>query len=246
VTLQRNPYRADEATPLNAASARALRRAGARVRLLDLDHTAFHLKAAVCDGVAYLDNRNWPKSGPQIVVADDTPRDVALLRAALTGRAVGSSRALALRKDVALARETALIRRAGRAPVIIESENIGASRLADALQDHAANGARTVLILGRWRNHSVAESALIEKLKTAGVDVRETGSNEKLALVGSQVWIGSANATGAYDERTAGQADWGVVTGVKALVKAVKAALRRDGARDAIEPLDNAPARRRV
>ena len=236
VTLQRDPYNAPEATPLNVASARALRRAGAHVRLLELDHTAFHLKAAVCDGVAYLDNRNWPKHGPQIIVADDAPRDVALLRASLTGHPAGSSRALALRKDVALARETALVRRAGGAPVIVESENIGASPLAGALQKHAAHGARTVLILGRWRHHTAAESALIEKLKKAGVDVRETGTNAKMALAGNHVWIGSANATGAHDERTSGQADWGVVTGVKALVNAVKAALRSDGARDAIEP----------
>lgn len=235
VTLQRDPYRAPEAVALNAASARALRRAGAHVRLLDLDRSAFHLKAAVCDGVAYLDNRNWPKKDAQIVVADDAPRDVALLRAALTGRGAGSSRTLALRKDVALARETALIRRAGSAPVFVESENIGASPLARALQAHAAHGARTVLILGNWRDSRPAEGALIDKLRAAGVDVRETGTNAKMALAGDQVWIGSANATGAYDDRTASQADWGVVTGVKALVNAVRAALRRDGARDAIE-----------
>lgn len=236
VTLQRDPYRAPEAVPLNAASALELRRAGAHVRLLDLDRSAFHLKAAVCDGVAYLDNRNWPKKGAQIVVADDAPRDVALLRAALTGHGAGSSRTLALRKDVALARETALIRRAGSAPVIVESENIGASPLARALQAHAAHGARTVLILGNWRDRRPAEGALIDKLRAAGVDVRETGTNAKMALVGDQVWIGSANATGSHDERTGGQADWGTVTRVKALVNAVKAALRRDGARDAIEP----------
>ncbi|MEA2689711.1 MAG: PLD-like domain [Candidatus Eremiobacteraeota bacterium] len=229
VTLQRDPYNIRDGTALNAASTHALREAGARVRLLDLGDKAFHLKASVCDGIAYLDDRNWA-TGPQIVVADDQPRDVALVRAALLARATASNRTLALRKDIALARETSLVRHAGDAPVIVETENVGASPLADALCRHAARGARTVLILGDWRNHPYAERAAIERLKRAGVEVLETGTNEKLALAGNRAWIGSANATGPYDARTAGQFEWGAVTRVKALVNAVAAALRRDGA----------------
>ena len=53
--------------------------------LLDSEQTPFHLKAAVCDGVAYLDDRNWTKRGPEIVIADDAPDDVALVRDALAG-----------------------------------------------------------------------------------------------------------------------------------------------------------------
>jgi hypothetical protein len=236
VTLQRDPYRTDKAARLNTEAARELRHAGVRVRLLNLARTAFHIKAAVCDGVAYLDDRNWPKKGPQTVLKDRAPRDVALLRAALTGNPPRSCRAFALRKDDALARETALIRHAGRATVVVESENIGRSPVADALREHAARGARTVLILGDWRGRSPAESRLIENLRAEGVEVHETGRNEKLALVGDRAWIGSANATGAFDERTASQTDWGTVTRAKELVGAVKHALRRDGARDAIAP----------
>lgn len=241
VTLQRDPYNIENGKAFNADSARALRRAGARVRLLELAETAFHLKAATCDGVAYFDDRNWTAAGREIVIADNKPRDAAQVRAALTGRSASSDRTAALRRDVALrkddalARETSLIRRAGDAPVIVESEYVAASPLADALCDHAERGARTILILAGWRHHPRGEFALLQRLTRAGVDVRETGNNEKLALVGNRAWIGSANATGAYDERTARQADWGVVTSVKTLVNAVRAALWRDGARDAIE-----------
>lgn len=235
VTLQRDPYNIQDGKAINADSARALRRAGVRVRLPELGHTAFHLKAAVCDGVTYFDDRNWT-AGRQIVIADDAPQDAALVRKALIGRSTHSNRTVALRKDVALARETSLIRRAGEAQVILESEYLAASPLTDALCDHAASGARTMVILGSWRHHPRNEAALLERLRNAGVAIRETGTNEKLALVGNRAWIGSANATGAYDERTAGQFDWGVITGVKAVVNAVRAALRRDGARDVIEP----------
>ena len=229
VTLQRDPYNIRDGVAHNAASANALRRAGAHVQMLDLGDKAFHLKAAVCDGIAYLDDRNWTTQR-QIVVKDDAPRDVALVRAALTGGDASSNRAVALSKDTALARETSLVRHAGNAPVVVESEYVSASPLAEALREHAARGARTVLILGSWRNHARSERAAIAALRRAGVEVLETGTNEKLALAGNRAWIGSANATGPYDARTAGQVEWSVVTSVKALVNAVRAALRRDGA----------------
>jgi phospholipase D-like protein len=228
VTLPREPYKIQDGTHFNAESARALRRAGAHVSILENERIRFHMKAAVCDGVAYLNGRNWTNRGGELVVADHDARDVALIRKALTRHVTGSDRMLTTRKDEALAREAALIRRSDGVPVIVESEHADASAVTDALRRHAATAPAT-LILGRFRNSTAAENALTASLRADGVDVRETGTNEKLALAGKSAWIGSANATGAYLPG-AGQIEWGLVTHRRSVVDAVAAALRRDGA----------------
>jgi hypothetical protein len=229
VTLQADPYRGSgQRAPESAASARMLREAGAQVSLLARDQVPFHLKAAVCDGVAYLDDRNWTQRGPEIVVADDDPRDVALLRDALAGHG-GADATLATRKDEALRRELALIESAPHAPVIVETERIGTSPISAALRRHARGGAPTTLVLGRARDRSPREVATIALLAADGVVVREGGSNQKLALAGDTAWIGSGNATAAFG-RGAGQLEWGMVTRDPALVGAVHSALARDGA----------------
>ncbi len=229
VTLQADPYRGSgQRAPESAASARVLREAGAHVSLLARDQVPFHLKAAVCDGVAYLDDRNWTQRGPEIVIADDDPRDVALLRDALAGHG-GEDATLATRKDEALRRELALIESAPHAPVIVETERIGTSPISAALRRHARGGAPTTLVLGRARDRSPREVATIALLAGDGVVVREGGSNQKLALAGDTAWIGSGNATAAFG-RGAGQVEWGMVTRDPALVGAVGSALARDGA----------------
>ena len=229
VTLQADPYRGSaHRAPDNAASARVLREAGAQVSLLARDQVPFHLKAAVCDGVAYLDDRNWTQRGPEIVVADDDPRDVALLRDALAGHG-GSDATLATRKDEALRRELDLIERAPHAPVIVETEHIGVSPLSAALRRHARGGAPTTLVLSAARDRSPREVATIARLAADGVVVREGGANEKLALAGDTAWIGSGNATAAFG-RGAGQLEWGMVTKNAAIVGAVRSALARDAA----------------
>jgi hypothetical protein len=229
VTLQADPYRGSgQRAPESAASARVLREAGAQVSLLARDQVPFHLKAAVCDGVAYLDDRNWTQRGPEIVVADDDPRDVALLRDALAGHG-GADATLATRKDEALRRELALIESAPHAPVVVETERIGTSPISAALRRHARGGAPTTLVLGRARDRSPREVATIALLAGDGVVVREGGSNQKLALAGDTAWIGSGNATAAFG-RGAGQLEWGMVTRDPALVGAVHSALAHDGA----------------
>ncbi|HEY6235096.1 MAG TPA: hypothetical protein VIW69_08375 [Candidatus Elarobacter sp.] len=229
VSLQADPYRGSgNRAPDNAASARVLRDAGAEVSLFARDQVPFHLKAAVCDGVAYLDDRNWTQRGPEIVVADDDPRDVALVRDALAGHGGGDD-ALATRKDDALHRELALIESAPHAPVIVETERVGTSPLTAALRRHARGGAPTTLVLGRARDRSPSELATIARLAGDGVVIREGGANEKLALVGDTAWIGSGNATAAFG-RGAGQLEWGLVTKNAVLVGAVRSALARDAA----------------
>jgi hypothetical protein len=226
VTLQADPYRNPFGARCNAAAARELRGAGATVTLLPSDRAPFHLKATVCDGVAYLDDRNWTQRGPELVVGDDDPADVALVREALAGNG-GADATLATRKDVALQREVELVDGAGAAPVIVETERVATSPLTRALQRHAASGAPTTLVLGRTSRHSATEARTLASLASAGVQIRESGTNEKLALAGTTAWIGSGNATGASG-RGAGQVEWGMLTREPALVAAVRSALARD------------------
>jgi hypothetical protein len=211
---------------LNPATARDLRAAGVHVRLVrDDDHTTFHLKAAVCDDVAYLDDRNWTGTGRGLIVADDDPGAVKLVRDTLRGRGGGVADGIATRKDAAQQLEIDLIAQAGDAPVTVESESIGAGALTAALAAHARAGAPTTLIVnGAESGHA---RRLLADLRGAGVAVRKGGSNEKLALVGTRAWVGSANATFAGKDYGA-QLDWGTVTADAALVAAVQAALARD------------------
>lgn len=227
VTLQADPYRNSYGARGNAAVARELRAAGAEVRLLPSDQAPFHLKAAVCDGVAYLDDRNWTKRGPEIVLSDDDPRDAALVRDALAGRGGGADAALALRKDEALRRELELVENAGAQPVIVETERVATSPLTRALQRRALAGEPTTLIVGRAGHRSRTEAHAIAAMKKDGVDVRAGGTNEKLALAGDTAWIGSVNATGVAG-RNAGQLEWGTLTRDPALVAAVRESLDRD------------------
>ena len=226
VTLQADPYRNDYGGRANADTARVLRGAGASVSLLPRAAAPFHLKAAVCDGVAYLDDRNFTQRGPEIVVADDDPRDVALVRDALAGHG-GADGTLATRKDEALRREAALIDGACGEPVSVETERVGGSAITAALRRHARSGAPTTLVIGRANHLSGRERATLASLRADGVSIRRTGTNEKLALAGNAAWIGSGNATGAFGPG-AGQLEWGIVTREPALVGAVQAALARD------------------
>ncbi len=239
VTMQHDPYGggADDDRPkLNEAVAERLRDAGARVTLLDRDATAFHAKAAVVDGVAYLDDRNWTASGHEVVIADSNAEDAALVRAAIDGHG-GKDDALATRKDEALKREAQLLTSSLDAPAIVESETIGNGPLTHALRVRGDAGAPTTLIVRHAKHRSTAERKAIRALRDHGVRVLTNGSNEKLALVGGSAWIGSANGTGWHHTgkdgksvSTGDQVEWGLVTHEAELVDAVRAALARDAA----------------
>ncbi|HTJ25615.1 MAG TPA: hypothetical protein VMA36_05550 [Candidatus Limnocylindria bacterium] len=240
VTLEAAPYDDPDGdlARRNAATARSLRDAGAQVRLLGRDEPAFHLKAAVCDGVAYLDDRNWRTQGDTIV-RDDDGEDVSLVRAALEGRGGGDD-TLATRKDLALAREAALIDAARGVPVVVATESFGAGTISAALLRHAAAGAPTTLFVAP---HG-ANRAFLARLARAGVTVRTANANEKFALAGDAVWLGSANATyagGAFGDQT----DWGLVARDPALVAAIRARLDAYGAAGAGGVACGAPSSRR-
>jgi nucleotide-binding universal stress UspA family protein len=227
VTLQADPYRNPDGKRDNREAARLLSTAGAEVTLLPSTRAPFHLKAAVCDGVAYLDDRNWTARGPEMVIADDDPTDVSLVRDAVHDMRAGADLTLATRKDEALRREVQLVAQAGDEPVVVETERVRSSPLVEVLRRHARAGAPTTLVVGRTRHHSRGERGALRSLARDGVIVREGGTNEKLALVGDAAWIGSGNATGAWG-RGAGQIEWGLVTRDAALVEAVRSALERD------------------
>jgi hypothetical protein len=228
VTLQRDPYGGGPGERhANRDAARLLRAAGAQVTMLARDRVPFHLKAAVCDGTAFLDDRNWSADAKEIVLADDRPGDVAAVRRALRGTGSAGG-ALATRKDAALRLEARLIDRACDAPVIVETESFGAGAISAALRRHVLRGAPTELIVAaREAAHNPRERALLAALRRDGVVVRETSVDEKLVLAGDAAWVGSANATFAGGPAGA-QIDWGLVTRRPEVVAAVRSALQRD------------------
>ncbi|HZO94121.1 MAG TPA: hypothetical protein VFB22_10120 [Candidatus Baltobacteraceae bacterium] len=238
VSAQADPYGGAAGDPRAGDTARIageLRDAGAAVTLFPREARGFHLKAAVCDGVAYLDERNWTGGGKDVVVADDDPRDAALVRDGLDGRG-GDDGTLATRKDAALRKEAALLDGAPHAPALVETEYVGAGPLTRALREHAAAGGPTTLIVAEGA-HSRPERKAIASLRRDGVRVLTHGAGVKLALVGDAAWIGSANGTSTFytgkdgvRHTTGDQVDWGLVTQEPQLVDAVRAALTRDAA----------------
>ena len=222
VTLQRDPYADDgDEAPANAAAAALLRAAGAHVTLLAREAVPFHCKAAVCDGVAFLDDRNWPRDGG-LVLRDDDARDVALVESALRGEG-GDDGVLATRKDDALAREVALIDATPAAtPLVVASEAFGPGQVAQALMRRAARGGTTTLLIDEHELDAERRRA-VDALARAGVRIRNDDAGEKFVLAGDRAWIGSANATYAGGER-ADQIEWALVTAVPEVLDAVRAA----------------------
>lgn len=219
VTLQADPYRNEGGARCNAGAARELRAAGAEVQLVPSATTAFHLKALVADGVAYLDDRNWPRDRG-VVVQDDDARDVALVRDALRGHG-GDDGTLATRKDAALREAQALIDAApDAAPVVVATESFGSGPVSAAIRRRAARGAPVTLLVDERRLTPRAR-ALVDGLAQLGVRVRNSDADEKFVLAGDAGWIGSANATESYAER-GDQIEWSLVTRDSALLGALR------------------------
>lgn len=217
VTLQRDPL-GEDGPRLNAEAARELRAAGATVRLLSSARTSFHLKAAVCDGVTYLDDRNWARS--DLIVRDDAAADAALVRRALRGIS-GSTAELTTRAGDALRREALFVASAGRAPLAAATESFGPGVLAAALGARARRGLPTSLTVNRrlaerGGEPGVRERAALDRLRAAGVQVRETAAADKYAVTVDGAWLGSANASARPE-----QVDWGLVTREPAVVSAL-------------------------
>jgi phosphatidylserine/phosphatidylglycerophosphate/cardiolipin synthase-like enzyme len=183
-----------------------LRAHGARVSLGVPNGDVVHLKAAVVDGTAYLDDRNWAAAGETIVAVRD-PERVALVRAAIRGE-TGCAAGLATEKAGALELEAEAIRSGGDR-IDLETESFGSCAVERALRERAESGATVrLLVSGRvaFAKGSERERAVLHRLAAAGVAIRTTDANEKLCVAGDAGWVGSANAT--YD--AVPTTDWGL------------------------------------
>jgi phosphatidylserine/phosphatidylglycerophosphate/cardiolipin synthase-like enzyme len=222
VRLEGRPYgkAGSQIAAENRATVRALRRCGADASLADTNASngpALHMKAAVCDGVAFLDDRNWPRQGDTIV-RDNFPADVrAIETAALTGRALRAPDLCTNKRD-ALWSERRLLASAGKAKrVDVQSESFGASGgTYGELKWLAQSGVACRLIVAR-RDLKEKTRRALDALTRAGVSVRLSDSDEKMALVdGKRAWIGSANCSSPFYNGNA--LEWSLRTGAPAIL----------------------------
>lgn len=192
----------------------ALRRAGADARLAhrsDRDGPGLHMKAAVCDGVAFLDDCNWDRGG-DTVVRDDSPSHVRAIREAMLQRDGGRHRTLSLSKTGALYAERRVL---GARPrpreVRVETEDLGGSPVSQRLRGLIAKGVRCrVLVSERaFKQYAGTHKAALS-LQKAGADVRTVPASEKMAVAGARCWIGSANATSTHPNGR--DVDWALTT----------------------------------
>jgi hypothetical protein len=219
-----DPYRdSGDISATNEAAVDALRASGVAVtKTTSLEH----LKAAVVDGTAYLDDRNWAARGPQTVVVDSRPKDVAAIERALeTGVAGRGGDTFALGKRDAQNLERDAIASSRRSTLEVESETLTInSRVEDALLSAAERG-HVRLIVSRENVSDPNERPALVQLARNGVEIRvgdaQTGvGNEKFCVGGARAWIGSANASYCGDGR--GPLDWGLLTSARGMVRALR------------------------
>jgi phosphatidylserine/phosphatidylglycerophosphate/cardiolipin synthase-like enzyme len=215
VVLERAPVDGTNGGPGGTQAQNAGSLAALRAHHVDAVTTApgepmLHAKSAVVDGVAFLDDRNFPDSGANTVVRDDRARDVAAV-------ANGTpSATLATTKRGALAMEATVVGRGD--DVVVETESFGGSAVSKTLRAMAQSGhpprMRVVVAASEFRTNA-KERELLASLAAAGVDVRVGAADEKMAVAGSHAWLGSTNATAAYYDKVhhhdlGAQRDWGM------------------------------------
>lgn len=222
VRLEGHPYRNPWGARRNAATLARLRAAGVDVKAArDL-----HLKAAAVDGAVFLDDRNFTAGGDTLV-RDDAAADVRAARDAALGRRHDAPTAdFAAYKNQALDLEERLL--ASAAPgddVAVETESFGFGKQIYPELVRLAKAGRHVRLLVNapsLRQSPRAQSAAAH-LEAAGVEVRACSSTDKVALCGSNAWIGSADATfDAHHER-----DWGLRSSDPAVCDPLRAAFEK-------------------
>ena len=197
-----------------------------------------HIKAAVVDRWAFLDDRNWPdRDEHNLLVVDGAPQDVAVTRLAIDGR-VASDEHLWTRKLDALNGEAALLHEAGHRAVEVETESVGPGAVARELEAHARAGDEVRLLVCADEAREPREAALLRELAAAGVAVRTVPYGEKLAVAGARGWVGSANA-GTYPSDLI---DWGMRVSDRSLVAALRERFARNWSES--EPLSRGEAAR--
>jgi hypothetical protein len=236
VRLERDPLDdpAGDLHKVNASALAALRAAGADAEATKPGEPVLHLKAAVVDGVAWLDDRNWAVSGAGRLIRDSEPADVAAVASAVTG-GLGADGHLATTKAGAQQLEAAVIEQAGAGALAVESESFGNGAIYNALLHRAQAHLPTRLIVaGREaaQKSGGLERAHLQHLAALGVEVRlgnpkHGDLNEKLAVADGSAWVGSTNAT--YARGPDGeQRDWGLTTRERPVVDGLRAAFERN------------------
>jgi phosphatidylserine/phosphatidylglycerophosphate/cardiolipin synthase-like enzyme len=205
----------------NRDAVRVLTAAGANARIVhasDTDGPGLHLKAAVCDGVAFLDDRNWLQAR-DTVIRDDTPSDVRAIRVAASYHRA-HCRSVQLDKESALRNECALLRSAAGQGIDVATEEIGFSSVFYALERLASQGAHPRLLISS-RALCGKYLTAAQLLTRAGVRVRVSAQSEKFAIAGTKrAWVGSANATSTAHD--AAQLDWGMRIRERPIVRALQ------------------------
>ncbi len=190
----------------NAHLAADLRAHGVKARVAGADE-ATHTKAAVTDDVAWLDDRNFPSSGTDILVRDDEAADVAAIQDRIAGDASSSER-IAFTKGTALALEARVLTDAPPGELDVATENFGYGAIYGLLKRRAEGGDH-IRLLGDEREAARGQDhQALAHLASAGVEIRLRHDDDKIALAGMRAWIGSANATYPSPE----QSDWGLIT----------------------------------
>lgn len=193
----------------NQATAADVRTHGVKVHVLENATASMHIKAVVLDGDLYLSDRNWTMSTTEeIVVKDAVPGDRTLVERAILGDASGNDH-LWTRKADALAAEASMLEKRNANVVRVSSESFGAgTSVYNELITRAKAGDHVDLLVANSEyRRSRTEGAALESLVASGVSVRTSSANEKFAIDGDAVWIGSANATHGVPN----QIDFGII-----------------------------------
>jgi hypothetical protein len=209
VALERAPYAdaKNELARLNRRTVLELRRHGVAAHLTRRADAPLHLKAAFVDGAAFLDDRNWPSTGSDTLVTTRAAGDLARIDRALDGAPEAAGGSLALHKGRALELEAQTIDAAPPGSTVeCESETFGYSKVAKALRRRALRGERVeLLVTKKTLAGNPTELRALAALRAAGVAIKVTTADEKVALTVAGGWLGSANATSASPEML----DWG-------------------------------------
>jgi phosphatidylserine/phosphatidylglycerophosphate/cardiolipin synthase-like enzyme len=194
----------------NRDALRRLRAAHADARCVDRTASTgpeLHMKAAVCDGVAYLDDCNW--NADDAVIRDDRAGDVRAIRNAADYASFGGRPALALNKRRALELEAAVLLRSHAKHIDVETESLQSSAVSSALRTLAGKGVTCRLLVSTYELRQMRPT--LASLEEIGVQVRAVSASEKLAIADhARAWIGSANATSPYYNGDC--IDWGLRT----------------------------------
>jgi hypothetical protein len=181
----------------NAETTRELSAHGVRVHRVGFSQRPTHIKAAVLDGQLYLSDRNWTsRSADAIVVHDSIPGDRVLIERSFLGRSAANDH-LWTRKADALWAEANMLATAHSRAIRVSTESFGLDTAVyrRLVQRRKAGDDVSLLIARSEYAHNWAEHMAVAPLLAIGVRVRLSSSNEKMAIDGAMVWIGSANAT---------------------------------------------------